>query len=43
MRRVRQQFLRARETYGGHAAVYETIGDRLQARLVASHQAQACA
>lgn len=33
MRHVRRQFLRAHDTFSGHAAVYETIGDRLQARL----------
>jgi len=33
IRQVRRQFLRAGETFGAHAAVFETIGDRLQARL----------
>lgn len=33
IRSVRRQFLRAGETFGAHAAVFETIGDRLQERL----------
>ena len=30
---MRRQFLRASESFGAHAAVFEAIGDRLQARL----------
>ncbi|MFK7855790.1 MAG: methyltransferase domain-containing protein [Granulosicoccus sp.] len=30
---VRKQFSRAADTFGAHAAVFETIGDRLQSRL----------
>ena len=33
IRHVRQQFLNVRDTFDGHAAVFETIGNRLQLRL----------